>query len=574
MIRKKRKDIMSEKALVVGVDGGTFKYLGPLMEQGKLPSFQKIADEGVRGDLTSSMPPVTATAWSNFITGKNPAKHRITDFLIRKGCLYEEAPTNSMDRRGRPFWEVLGDEGRKVVILNIPMTYPPAPVNGAIVSGFLSPSGKRDFVQPPELLDEIEGKFGPYKTFPHIALEVLSSQESARDFIDTLTEMLHYKVKVALYLIEKEKPDLVVLHIWGSDILQHRLWRVMDTGHLKHDAEFADGVGPKIVQYFQEIDDSIRQLREAFGTKEPVMIMSDHGFGEVRKALDLNAWLINEGYIQFKKTLGARFRYRLWKWGFTLGAIVDFLLNLTSILGRYFKFYMPPLERTMTTAWRKRTPLFLSLNDVDWSRTKAYSKIGIGQIVLNVKGREPEGIVEKGEEYDKLRDEIVEKLKGLKDPETGENVADRLPTKEGWSGGEFYEEVSDIFVPPSSNGYVARTPSNVLFSNKFAYDSPLREGHRVEGIFFASGSMIRKGELLGEAHIEDISPTLIHLMGHPVPDDMDGKVLAGIFTEAFMEANQVRFTEAVESEELQEAEMTDSEREEMLDRLRNLGYID
>ena len=343
---------MTSKVLVYGIDGGSFIYLRPLMERGVLPNLQAMARQGVSGDLWSSLPPVTAVAWSNLMTGKTPAKHRITDFLIRKPGTYQEVPCSARDRQGKAFWDYLGEAGKEVVVLNVPMTYPPYVARGVMVAdGFLSPVKKRDFTFPREMLDEIEARFGPYYILPKYLLhDPWRSDEMMHLYMKDLEDMLEYKLKVAEYLIETRRPDLVKHHVWGSDILSHKLWRLMDEDHHQHDAEIANRYRPLIEGYFVNVDKGLGRLRKAMGEETSTVVISDHGFGEIKRSVDLNAWLVKEGYMHFKDTPGTRFRIALWKRGFTFARLMDFLLKLFIKLSRRIKILTPPPERALAAA--------------------------------------------------------------------------------------------------------------------------------------------------------------------------------------------------------------------------------
>src|SRR5688572_30533125 len=141
------------RLLMIGLDGATFQLLGPWMEAGALPKLQKVRDQGVSGTLKSSIPPVTAPAWQCFMTGKNPGKHGVYWFMHRRPESYDVVPINSTDCDGLTLWELLGKAGYKVAALNIPGTYPPRLLNGVMISGLLTPAGRRDFVYPPGLLE-------------------------------------------------------------------------------------------------------------------------------------------------------------------------------------------------------------------------------------------------------------------------------------------------------------------------------------------------------------------------------------------------------------------------------------
>ena len=447
-----------------------------------------------------------------------------------------------------------------------------------MVSGFLSPSGTRDITYPKELLDEIEAALGPYEPFPtNLAWDVWRSKETMYQFLADLDRMLTSNFDIARLLMAKEARDLVVLHIWGTDILQHRFWTIMDPSHAAYKGDLGQEFEGPIKDYFRKIDDGIRDLWERMGEDTNLLVISDHGFGEVKRNFDLNAWLIQEGYLRFKKDLGSRIRFLLHKIGLAPGTFLKFAFKALSVLEPILKFRFPNPGKLAEGAWRPRTPLFLSLLDADWSETKAFAKIGIGQIVINTRGREPEGNVDPGDEYTALRDEIVRKLKALADPVTGEKIFDRVHTKDERASGPYVDEVADIFVPPSKSGYVARIPSNLIFSNKPITDTPIKETHRMEGILMAGGGPIRSAAEVEGARIDDIAPTTLHMLGCPVPEDMDGKVLSSIFTEEFNASQEVRYEEPAPEEEQQGAVsdgMNAEERAEVEKRLRDLGYID
>ena len=567
---------MAEKVLLYGIDGGTFTYISPLMKRGLMPNLQGLALKGVHGNLLSTLPPTTGVAWSTIITGKGPAKHRITDFLIRNVGTYREVPCDARSRQGTPFWDYLGGIGKDVLILNVPMTYPPRVTRGAMIAdGFLTPAKSRDYMYPDGLIEEIEGRFGPYHLFPRsLFLGPSHTPESVGRYVQDLEAMLEYKLEVAEYLIDKYHPAFVKYHVWGSDIISHKLWYLMDPNHDDYDPDLAKTCVPWIEAYFTNVDRGVDRLRTAMAEGTTTIVISDHGFGMVRRAVDLNAWFVKEGYMAFKNTLGTRIRLALWKRGATFENIASFFVRLFEKLNHYFNFKTPPFEKMVANAWKKHRPLFLSLNDVDWSRTRAYAKIGIGQIVINTRGREPEGIVEPGEEFDRLSEEMAEKLRVLKDPATGETAFDRVFEKKDLSDGPFRDEMADILVPPSTHGYEPRTPSNVIFSNAIFSHSMAMDGHRMEGIFLAEGPEFKENAPLGDARLEDIAPTILHIMDHPVPDDMDGKVLEAALDDTYLADHPVKFVQAMEGAGPDGSEQSEEERQEFLDRLKALGYID
>src|SRR6266849_2073855 len=191
---------MSDKVLVICLDGATFDLLRPWIEAGRLPTLKRFLAEGVSGDLQSVIPPITAPAWASFMTGKNPGKHGIYHFVNRAPQGGHQAFFSATSRTGRTLWELLGEDGKQVVVLNVPTTYPPQPVNGVLIADFLTPPGKKDFTYPLSLLDEIEEKFGKYPL--HLRTLMFSANLSGPNAERLLRELHHelkYKFDVAHY---------------------------------------------------------------------------------------------------------------------------------------------------------------------------------------------------------------------------------------------------------------------------------------------------------------------------------------------------------------------------------------
>ena len=580
---------MKNQVLVLGLDGCTFDLLNPWMEKGLLPNLKKLKEEGVSGKLQSSRPPVTGPAWITFMTGKNPGKHGIYEFLIRKPDSYREIPVNGDNRDGQTLWEILSDQGYKVAVLNVPLTYPPQKVNGVLISGFLTPPGKKDFIHPPELLDELEEKFGKYYLHQR-SLEVATalSDTYIATFLEDCFAMMRYKFEVAKYLVAKEDFDLVMLHIVATDRLQHTLWNILDPQHEHYRADLAEKYYDTVVSFYRELDKQVGEIYERYSSSANIFVISDHGFCTINKTIDLNVWLLEEGYIQFKKDFSTRLKYFLWKRGLTyewlfgrlgmgwgklwsrmLGTLYDKML----VAFMNNKFVKPPMDLLNNLIINKSTFL-LSLKDVDWSQTRAFCKTGLGQIFINLKGRDPEGIVDRGEEYKSLTEEIGRRFKDFLNQLTGGKSVAEVHTKEEIYSGDYYDQMPDITVLSNKDGYQAG--SFVDFgSNRVVSDVTLLTGnHDMNGIFIAKGESVKRGDVTDRATLMDLTPTILHLLGCKVPKDMDGKVLTEIFEEEFVKQYPVEFTEPAVGQKEERGEMSDEDQQKVLERLRSLGYID
>jgi predicted AlkP superfamily phosphohydrolase/phosphomutase len=218
--------------------------------------------------------------------------------------------------------------------------------------------------------------------------------------------------------------------------------------------------------------------------------------------------------------------------------------------------------------------LFLSFSDIDWATTKAYSLGNVGQIYINVAGREPQGCVQPGAEYDAVCQEIITRLRQLRDPRSGEPVVEHIYRREEIYSGDYLEQAPDIVFIPTRMEYFGFGEYE-FGSHKII--EPLQRGisgtHRMNGIFMAYGANIRPlGELSG-AQITDLAPTILHLMGEPVPSHMDGRVLTELLPAGFRPVQQVDSREW-EPQPADEGEaLTEEEMEILTGRLRDLGYV-
>jgi len=561
----------SHKVLVIGLDGGTFSVLQPLIEKEKLPNLKKIQEEGVSGDLLSTIPPITTSAWSSFMTGTNPGKHGLFYFMGTDKTTGREVPINSQMRSGATIWRLLSESGKKVLALNCPTTYPPEEVNGAMISCFLTPGGKRDFIYPQELVEEIEEKFGPYPLYLKTTIFSANlSEKNVRRLLEELRDELCYKFNVAHYLLDRIPADLLMIHVWGTDRIQHELWNLFDQSHPNYNRSLGGKFEEDIFHYFSLVDEEIGRLWERFGKEYPIIILSDHGFGPVHKWIDLNCFLLKEGFIKIKSNPISQLKYLAWRKGLTY-------LFLFNAFGRgllklgFNPPEKPPIEGINDIRSGKRE-LLLSSNDVDWARTMAYSKFGIGTIQINLKGREKNGAVEPGEQYEHVRREIVKRLKRLRDPETGEAIEGDIFLKEEIYHGEHMDDAPDV-VYMAKGMYLAGAFYGFTSHRPIAETNVWLGNHRINGIFFAKGDGIEKGKRIAGARIIDIAPTILYLMEEKIPLSMDGKVIDEAFTQQFLSANQKEFYEGPSEKGHKDSSFSRADEEDVVKRLKGLGYL-
>ncbi|MCX5886353.1 MAG: alkaline phosphatase family protein [Proteobacteria bacterium] len=561
----------NNKVLIIGLDGGTFNLLQPWMDEGKLPNLKMIQEQGVSGELESTIPPITTPAWSSFMTGTNPGKHGVFYFMGRDKTTGREVPVNSRMRSGATIWRLLSENGKKVLVLNCPCTYPPEEVNGVMISCFLTPGGKRDFIYPKELVDEIESKFGEYPLYlKTMIFSANLSEKNVRRFLDELKSELRYKFEVAHYLLDRVPADLLMIHVWGTDRIQHELWNIFDESHPQYNRRLGEKFKDEVINYFSLVDQEIGRLWERFGKEHPVVVISDHGFGPVQKCIDLNCFLLKEGFIRIKDNPISQLKYLLWRKGFTYAFLFKALFRGILKLG-ISPPTKPPMEGINDIRSGKKD-LLLASNDVDWTRTRAYSKFGIGSIQINLKGREKDGAVSPGEEYEQVRRAIVESLKRLKDPETGKEIEGEIFLKEEIYHGEHMDDAPDI-VYLAKGTYLAGAFLGFTSNQPVAVTNVWLGNHRKNGIFLARGDGFEKGKRIEGAKIIDIAPTVLYLMGEKIPLSMDGKVLDKAFTPEVLKSNPKEFYQPSSESEPKDIPLSREDEDDLVKKLKGLGYL-
>ncbi len=554
----------SLKVMVIGVDGATFEVINPLVEKGLLPNFARFFSEGMHGPLRSTIHPITPQAWSSFFTGKNAGKHGVFDFIRRREGSYGIEFVNASRRSAESIFMHLSRRGSKVGCIAVPFTYPPEPVNGFMLSGMDSPAEDERAVYPPELLAEIRERFGNY--YIHLASPIGRKRVEEDKFWRDIQAEDRNRTDIGLYLWDKTPTDLFMTAYTNTDRVQHQYFT------LELERELAAGrVDPEnlIVKTYVNVDRQIGKLLEradAHGNTA-VFIISDHGSGPIKRFFYLNRWLELNGYLAYLDSNG--------------GAAFK-----TLEMGRYMaKRFLPRkaknFMKTFLPGVRDRVESYRFFNDIDWSRTKAYGFGMYGNIFINLKGREPGGIVEPGAEYEDMRSRCIEEIEALTDPESGEKIVEKVYRKEDLYRGEMIEEAPDLIICwKDYSFYTSNTPgreSGDCFGEYQKVDASdyLHIGtHRLDGVFMALGPVIKKDERVEGARITDIAPTILYALGEDVPEDMDGRVLKEVFERSFTEGRPVSRGKATEfSGQGEITEYSDEDSKEVEERLKGLGYL-
>ncbi len=553
------------KLIIIGLDGATFDLIKPWAAEGKLPTLAKLMQEGVTGELESTLPPVTSPAWPTFMTGKNPGKHGVFDFIRPRAGTFDMV--NASQIKGKLLWEILGEAGYSVGVLNVPITYPPRKVTGYMVPGLLSPDQGKT-VYPPDLLKPYETELGKYRLTPNVQYKAGNEDEFIADLHDLIDTQLRY----ALRLMKDHPTDVLMLHFLATDNGSHALWRFMDRTHPRHDPALAAKYGDALLKVYQHLDDAVRQVQEAASKGQPqrgasqgargnVIVMSDHGFGPLHRTINLNILFIEKGLMHLKPRFFTQVRW----WAFRNGLTPASAYKILSQLG-----WQNITAKVSRKARNEMVSKFLSFEDVDWSKTVAYSMGHVGQIYINLRGREPHGLVSP-DQYQAARQKVIDALSTLIDPATGKSLVDCIIPREEAAQGPYADQGADLHL--ILDGY--KTIAFPLFATEGRVLTSQIRGdsgcHRLQGIFIGHGAAFAQGASIVGAKITDLAPTILHILNVPVPEDMDGHVLADALSpELRAKAAQVG---AAATTSTAQVDFTAEEQAEVEERLRALGYL-
>jgi len=570
----------NNKVLIIGLDAATFDLIDPWIAEGALPNLSRLVTHGTRGRLQSVPNLNSIPAWASFMTGVNPAKHGLLWFYERRPDSYAYRYLNGSDLQAPPFWDILSSQGRRVSVINVPMTYPARPLNGLMIAGLDAPSEEsQGFTFPPGLYREIREKVGRYL----IDTNILGYARRGRydQALKATQEVIAVRAATASYLMDRYPWDLFVVVFTALDRVQHTFWHFMDPKHPDYDPG-KTMYGEAIRQCYAQLDAVVGDLVTQAGPDVNVILVSDHGFGSNQRGYHfLNPWLTTLGLFHSREDRNVKEKAkRLIATALReVAAIGDGLVSKTL------------RRRLMNLLPGGRAALVGQLHqvDCDWSRTKAYVDYIHPGIWINLRGREPAGIVAPGSEYEALRDELVERLSQCRDLDTHQPIVKAVRRKEEVYHGPYLSKAPDLAIEWNYDIIVSglqcddRTGKELIVEQ--AADIVERRNvsgdHRPEGILIASGPDIKAAQEVSGAHIMDIAPTVLALMGQAIPAYMDGRVLAEALTTNFSRAASAQSDEVTADGVLQQmtapAESRELSAEEaaMVEaRLRGLGYIE
>jgi predicted AlkP superfamily phosphohydrolase/phosphomutase len=512
-------EIIRHKTIVIGLDGATWDIIDPMMKKGELPALASLVEEGSHSPLKSTIPPVSPTAWASFATGVNPGKHGIFGFEVTAEETGEKGFSVIESKRMKvsTLWDIVSSHGLRACLIAVPFTYPPTRVNGIMITGLGTPDERCEYTYPKDvkrfLVRELDYK-------PDYDRRALTDM---RIFDEEMQKVTDCVCDATLHYLGQEEWDLLITIFSITDVIQHVFWKDIDPQHPQYTEKGAYLYGNHIHKYYRRVDELMGKIIDKVPEDRYIIIVSDHGGGPVYKRIALNALLNQKGYLEFSKTVGKDSGFSLSNVLYKIGVDKEKAERLVYRFARPLNLvsFIPKIPKGLVGLF----PTTGNLATLDWSKTKAYSQQSYGQVYINTGKREPIGCVSE-EEYESLRQELIKELMNFKDPETGANIFDEYYLGEDLYQGEFAKQGPDIYFKTTDPKHevIGFSKTGDIFVEPF-----LSGTHTQYGIFICTGPDTKKNTRLENTDIIDICPTVLHLLGLPIPYYTDGKVLYGAF---------------------------------------------
>ena len=548
---------MGNKILVIGIDGGTWHILSRAISGGYMPNLKAITENGASGVLKSVIPAITPAAWGCFQTGCNPGQNGVYDFYKWDNSTKKTVLVSSRNLH-KTVWEMATAAGKTVGSLNVPMTFPPKPNCGDIVSGVLTPGLDSAFTSPPELKDALLQHIPDYEILTLDKAEVSPSETDVTSFIEQMNQNLNWRFKAAQYMISQKDYDFFMVHYHATDIVQHGLWGFMDETHPLFDKEKQTEI---FRDFYGHLDELIGKTIDLMKSDELTCFMvSDHGFQSHYKQYNMASWLKDKGYID-SEYLGYHSDLEKQAEKKQANSLIKKAKKLG--IGKVVRKFMPGsmvenLELKTNLKDKSQTYKFTSNLKCSASCRECFIT------VIDETNRQ--GIVDK----------LIEEIPLITD-EHGNKIVEAVYTKEQIYSGKNLADMPDITIVPVANWTFKFDADNLTTITDINLDNTFHMGtHHSDGIFTAVGKNV-KPAVKSDNSLLDMAPTISWLLGlEDANSDFDGKLISDIWNEDFIKkmASQVKTNIQLSETQTENTQSFDKEEQETLQkRLNDLGYM-
>jgi predicted AlkP superfamily phosphohydrolase/phosphomutase len=524
------------RVLIIGWDGVDWKILRPMLDAGELPILSRFIERGAYGDCLSTVPSHSWCAWPSFMTGLNPAGHGVFDILEHKPGVSKRLPITYRSIKARTIFDDFTAANKTSLAVNIPLTFPPPEINGKVVAGGVLPAS-RSYTWPQDLQGELDSQ----APFPVNGMSWTTFRNRPGPFLDETASITAKRQRSFEYLLDTTEWDFGVLVYVSTDRMQHCLMEYIHPEHPSYSELKDTPVAQQTRAVYQQLDAGLAKLLERTTEDDLVIFMSDHGHQACTRTCTMDRILEHLGWLSFGR---GSFTFNLVRWG----------------PGRR-------IARRVYDLLKLHGKISIPASPIEWASTKAYtSVVSTGEgVSLNLRGREPEGVVDAGD-YERVRQDLFDALTGFRDPETGAAPISKIYRKEEVMSGRFLDVAPDLLLVPAPFYSLSHAKGMVEAADWLSGD------HRLEGVVVATGPQVEPGPLAETVELIDLGPTVLAALGVPSGVPRDGKVLASL---AGADARlEVDAASANASQGASESGLESHEEDEIEEHLRGLGYVE
>lgn len=470
---ERKDEYLMSKVVVIGLDG----FNPDLVDRwiGDLPNLRRMMEEGAYGPIKSTIPPITSHAWLVSESSRNPGEIGWWDFHYRRDFSYGEPNLiNSKVVEVMTLYKILPRQGKRVAVINVPVSFPPPKIpNSYCISGFMTPDVDSQFTYPQELKQEITELFGEYiidASTPEMNFRKMDKDKVLKRICDMDTQ----RFEILKHFIKTKDCDYILCVIMGTDRMPHLFYRYFDENHVRYTPNSKYSIA--LHDHYVFCDRNLGEIREMRDDDTAIIVHSDHSVQRLDGRICLNDWLVQEGYMNLKEPI------------------------------------------TELTPFRK------AVDKIDWPNTLAWAKGYTGSLYLNLKGREAQGAVDPAD-YDKVLDELSERVKAITSPD-GSKLDTTTYKRKDIHHGKYAQYGPDLFISFDRDRW--NIDEQLGHSSIYSYDTSLGPddgGHGPYGFFVMVGAGVSALGKLEGIDLLDVAPTVMHLMGLPVPEYMEGRVL-------------------------------------------------
>jgi predicted AlkP superfamily phosphohydrolase/phosphomutase len=482
----------SKGVLLIGLDGATWKLLKPWIADGYLPNLGRLCREGASGKLLSTVPSMTCPALPALFTGRNPANLGVLSFYNASG-----EPVLLDSYTDDKLWDVIGRKGGATCAIDVRFTYPPPAINGVITCSTPLPSNAKQLYYPDDLEKQLGRKIPLALDFHSRIYRSMNFDERKTEISAIMKEWVEKRYRLLIDLTSKRHYDLIFTWFSDLDCMQHLFW---------HEQSL-------ILEHLKTVDQYVGKLVNDFADRN-IIILSDHGFHKYpKKRVFVNTWLLQEGFLDAKGSKFSRWLYEKTVKAYRL------LLRIPSIKKLIER------KRTDDKSSKKERIIMRDIYrgafpGINWKTTRAYMFCEWGVKIIR------ENL---NEDYESYRQRLIDRMRGFTN-EQGQRVFPNVWKKEEVFQGKYFSQIPDIICLFNEDYY----PDPIISSGKLFGEHKIKapypytgthENDR-EGIFIAFGLAFAAQKDIGVARIEDIAPTIYHLLKCAMPDNLDGKIIS------------------------------------------------